>query len=336
MNILYSCDENYSPYTGISITSLFENNKEVDEINVYILGFAISENNKQNLYHLAQRYKRNIIFIDVEKIDKYLKERNVRLIHEKSRATYYRLFLEKVIPEHISKILYIDSDTVIVGSLAKLTTFCFEDNKTCAMICERVFRGYNDLIGITEKDMYYNAGVLYIDLARWREFKCSEKIMEAIERGYVNFFLHDQDLLSRTINENIQVLPPEYNVLSDWVDIGLNNLYSYKDVDESTFHSLDEIEYALQNPVILHCKKMQSFTEAPWVYDNRNPFENEWIKYKNLSLWHNIPMIVKKSTYKDKVRRFLLLTLPRSLYLKITKYETKRHITRYYQKIAER
>ena len=37
LNVLYQSDNNYADLTGVSITSLFENNKHLDEINVYIL-----------------------------------------------------------------------------------------------------------------------------------------------------------------------------------------------------------------------------------------------------------------------------------------------------------
>ena len=37
MNVLYQFNEKYAPYAGVSITSLFENNKNADEICVYIL-----------------------------------------------------------------------------------------------------------------------------------------------------------------------------------------------------------------------------------------------------------------------------------------------------------
>ena len=53
MNILYTCDDKFCAYTGISITSLFENNKDLDEINVFIAGQDISEKNKTGLEKTA-------------------------------------------------------------------------------------------------------------------------------------------------------------------------------------------------------------------------------------------------------------------------------------------
>ena len=47
-NILCATDDNYVPYCGIMLTSLFENNKEAD-INVYILTENLNDINKEKI-----------------------------------------------------------------------------------------------------------------------------------------------------------------------------------------------------------------------------------------------------------------------------------------------
>ena len=56
MNILYTCDNNYVWIMGISMISLFENNKTIEDLNVYLLGDRISEENKEILQDIALRY----------------------------------------------------------------------------------------------------------------------------------------------------------------------------------------------------------------------------------------------------------------------------------------
>ena len=53
LNILYGCDDNYAPYTGISMTSLFENNRDIEEITVYFAAMDCSRENldKFRLFH---------------------------------------------------------------------------------------------------------------------------------------------------------------------------------------------------------------------------------------------------------------------------------------------
>ena len=46
INVVYSTDENYARHCGVSIYSLFDNNKNVDEIDVYIISNALSKETK--------------------------------------------------------------------------------------------------------------------------------------------------------------------------------------------------------------------------------------------------------------------------------------------------
>ena len=45
LNVLYGCDDNYAPYTGVSLLSLFENNKDIEEITIYLASMNFSEVN---------------------------------------------------------------------------------------------------------------------------------------------------------------------------------------------------------------------------------------------------------------------------------------------------
>ena len=60
MNIVYSSSDSYAELCGISIVSLFENNKSCDEINVYVIDNGISNQNKEKLLSTAKHYSRNI------------------------------------------------------------------------------------------------------------------------------------------------------------------------------------------------------------------------------------------------------------------------------------
>ena len=49
MDFLYQADENYAVYGGVSITSLFENNKDADEIYVHFLTSGFDDSIKEKL-----------------------------------------------------------------------------------------------------------------------------------------------------------------------------------------------------------------------------------------------------------------------------------------------
>ena len=107
ITIVYSSDDNYAQHVGVSMLSLFEKNKELDEIVIYILANHISMENKCNLSMIAARYGRSIIFYEIAIL---LEKLPLNIGNSIAISSYARLFLSSVIPEDIDKILYLYSD----------------------------------------------------------------------------------------------------------------------------------------------------------------------------------------------------------------------------------
>ena len=70
MNIVYHASDSFAKVTGTSIVSIFENNKDIDEINVYVIEKNFTEDNKKKMEQLADKYNRRIIFIPMPDINK--------------------------------------------------------------------------------------------------------------------------------------------------------------------------------------------------------------------------------------------------------------------------
>ena len=64
MNIVYHLTDNYARISGTSIVSIFENNKEAKEINVYLIENGFTEKTKQKFINLASKYKRKIFYME--------------------------------------------------------------------------------------------------------------------------------------------------------------------------------------------------------------------------------------------------------------------------------
>ena len=68
MNCVFSSDDNFADILGCALISLFENNREQETIEVYILDGGISEGNKRKLESIFQQYERMVHFIEVPDI----------------------------------------------------------------------------------------------------------------------------------------------------------------------------------------------------------------------------------------------------------------------------
>ena len=118
MDILYSSSDSYASLTGISILSLLENNKACEEINIYIMNNAISVENKNRLSEVVHRYGRKLFFVPMPD----MKELTGQEIDTRrwNISTFGRLYMERVLPKNIHKVLNIDCDTIIEESLEPL------------------------------------------------------------------------------------------------------------------------------------------------------------------------------------------------------------------------
>lgn len=106
---------------------------------------------------------------------------------------YARNYLADVLPTWVPKVVYLDSDLVLVDDIAKLAATPLGDHAVLAApeYCNANFTSYftptfwsNPSLSITfanRKACYFNTGVMVIDLERWREGDYTTKIIEWME-----------------------------------------------------------------------------------------------------------------------------------------------------------
>ena len=176
MNVAYSASDLYSELAATSIASLLENNKDVDEINIFIIDIEISEKHKQDLLDLAASYGRYLKFLEDLKVEDIVHTKiNVGCWHI---STFSRLFLLHVLPETIDKVIYIDCDMIIRHSLKTLWETEME-GAWCMSADDCRGRMYRKDIGIPDESIYTNNGLMVIDLAAWRD--------NDVESNFVDF-----------------------------------------------------------------------------------------------------------------------------------------------------
>ena len=57
MNILYTLNDKFVPQVAAGITSVCENNKDIDNIVFYLMSLNITDNNKKELKKYIKKYK---------------------------------------------------------------------------------------------------------------------------------------------------------------------------------------------------------------------------------------------------------------------------------------
>ncbi|NSE80319.1 glycosyltransferase family 8 protein [Coprococcus comes] len=305
MKVMYTCDNNYVWLMGISVISLFENNKHVKELKVYLLGEKISKENKIELKKIGNKYNREIEIINVPKL-------NIPPSLVSTRwptSAFTRLFSGVILPNNIDRILYLDCDTIIVGDISGLENVKFNGN--IAMGVKDCISGtYKENIGLNKKSPYINAGVILFNMNALRKVDINIEIENYMNkyRKFINYA--DQDILNGIFKGKIGELDPKYDVMT--IDV----VYSYEEIQQlrrpTNFCTKEELYIAKNNPTIIHYTTNMRVVR-PWFVNTDHPLADEFEKYIKMSIWKDKEL--KEAIFDSKEAKVIaiILKLPKGV-----------------------
>ena len=116
-----------------------------------------------------------------------------------SRETYYRLLAQEMLPESVERVLYLDVDMIVMGSLEEFYHQDFEGKLLVA--CNRYGLGGTDpkrleQLTLPRDTIYFNAGTLLYDLAGQRQQIDPNILYEYPVLFYQQLKYGDQDVLN--------------------------------------------------------------------------------------------------------------------------------------------
>lgn len=137
--------------------------------------------------------------------------------HHLSALTYAKLLLPNLMPGDVSKVLYLDSDLVVKDDPAELWDTDLGD-KALFAVRDRIawvsapsgLANYREL-GIPQDAKYFNAGLLLVNLAKWREMKISERIFSYLRTYRAIIKMEDQEGLNAVLFDDWGELPFRWN-----------------------------------------------------------------------------------------------------------------------------
>lgn len=290
INIVYSSDDNYVHIMGTSIVSLIMNNKSLcNNMTIHILDNGISESNKKKLEKMVNQFSANIHFYNVREKLKLLFSSEVVW----NTTTYARLFIQEFLSDTINRVLYIDPDTIIVDSIEELYFHKIDEKYIMYGVLDRYNMGSNARLEL-KNCIYINAGVLLLDLKKWRENKISDRISEMIDKK--EWVFADQDILNKALENKIGILSPEYNEYMFSLVLPYEEAMkiSYRRID--SYYSREDYENAKKNPVIIHFSG--NLFNRPWHKKSKQTMHELFDKYYKMTPWSTKGYQKRKYTKK--------------------------------------
>ena len=131
-----------------------------------------------------------------------------------SKEMYYRIFSAKLLPENLSRALYLDPDMVILSSLDELYHMemgdaFFAAARSINHVSEALYKKRLHMDGDTH---YFNSGVLLMNLTLLRQEQDEQDVYSFIECNLKKLILPDQDILNALYADRTIYLDPiRYN-----------------------------------------------------------------------------------------------------------------------------
>lgn len=286
MVIVYNADDRFAGIFATSVVSLFETNKNADEITVYLIENGISTASRAKIQQIAETYGRTIIALPMPDIEK-LAGVKIVIPGYNRMATCGRLFIASLLPQSIDKVIYADSDTIFVDSVKDLWETDISDYPI-GMADGAMNASYRELLGLSKEGIYFNSGILLINLKRWRECEAEKMFLQfmASQNGYVAF--PDEGVLNAVFDGEIYCLPLRYNVISMVFAFSHSEICRVKALKQ--FYTKAEVDAARENPAVVHFTHNFYMPLRPWMEGCDHPYAQKFLMYKAMTPWENEPL----------------------------------------------
>ena len=199
--IVYCFDSNYASYAATSMLSLYENT--ATPVKIYCL-IPSSETGK--IIPIMTLIKGKGIDIQVMGVDESLMQ-TWKTTHHLNWACYLRLLIPEIIEE--KKVIYLDSDTLVLKDLSGLYAIDTESNG---------FAGVKDSGGAStskvarvKDDIYINSGVLLINIPVLKEDNFFNKCEIIYKEHYESITWLDQCIINKYAEKKKTIIDPKWN-----------------------------------------------------------------------------------------------------------------------------
>lgn len=307
MTIAYACDENYVALTAISAVSALRFNPAAK---IVLLGCNLSEDGVGVVKSRVEKAGGSFRYCDISSRIQDIASRKCAAYT--SYAIYARIFAPQVM-ENVERILYLDCDTLVCDSLSDLYEMNM-DGCPFSLCHDCISQAYKKFINIDESAPYFNTGVMLIDVNRWKEARCTERILAELDDPHGPMVLPEQDIIARIFQGEVKVLAPRWNFLSQFF------LFSYdgirrivgKYADAPMFYSREEYDSARKRASIYHFSGHT--LGRPWYVGSKSPMRGEYVEAASLADLREMAAQVKPLQLAYRLQYVLYRILPQKVF----------------------
>lgn len=279
--------DDYTRHLAVTLASVLENSNEI--WNIKVIYENLPHKNIKKLNEFMKKYSSTIEYIKIDRgqLEKFKVGEGTHL----TSIVFARLFIPEILKNE-DRAIYLDCDLIVLKPLEKLYNMDL-DGKSIGVIPDGKKDQKSSLkrLELDNERIYFNAGVMVMDLEKLRKNKKFEKAMEFCKNPDRELKLNEQDALNIIFENDFKVNDIIWNYTHG------NSEENNKNLDEiGIIHYTGDIK-----PWDARC--LSKYRKLYWKYLKKTPWN--YYKEENWSIKNIIKrelILFKLTTRKYRYR----------------------------------
>jgi lipopolysaccharide biosynthesis glycosyltransferase len=289
ISVISASDDNYAMPLAVTIRSVIDHLRQDQNLLVSILDGGLTDSSKDRLLQSWRAPNVSVRFLQppIDQIADLKTENHLNFV------TYLRLFMPSLLSE--SRVIFLDADLLIRKNIEELWTTDLGDAPVAAVndyftpylntretlgrftLCDKhpdkchPVPNYREL-ALKPTAGYFNAGVMVVNLQRWRELDVLNQAVELVRRHQEHVRYCDQYALNVLFSDRWKPLDLRWNQNS--------NLAEWHRPEETVFDS-KLYRLLLNDPWIVH----YTWLVKPWHTGCTHPFTRHFFRCLDRTTW---------------------------------------------------
>lgn len=289
--LVCAADDGYALPLAVTIRSVLDHLGKSRRVRLFVLDGGISPHNRDRL---MASWNDSRLTVEWTRPDLRLLA-DLRTNGHMSAATYFRLLMPEILPAEVKRVIYLDADLLVRRDIGELWDVPMQGQATLAgqdftapwmdssVVLPNVnlakklvsaatpVANYQEL-GISADAPYFNAGVLVVDLDRWRRENVADECLACLRQHREHVLFWDQYALNVVLHDRWGQFDLRWNQAA--------HIYLYRRWQDSLFDR-ETYDRVRSDPWIVHF----CLPSKPWLYFCRHPFAKDWRECQARTEW---------------------------------------------------
>jgi len=220
IHIALTFDDNFWAPAYTTMRSVCRATHRRTDLVFHLCHRKLTQEHTKDLNNIADEFGATLCWYNIDEMAQFSDiAGRARYNQRLSNIVYARLLFAEILPKSITRLVYLDCDTYIIAPIENLAELDMKDLPIAAVQDHLALyiTGGRDILANRDlfdpADPYFNAGILLIDMQKWRDAQVVNRLEQAMANGTMDRIYYDQDLLNLIFQNNWLKLDPRWNMM---------------------------------------------------------------------------------------------------------------------------